>query len=106
MRLCTKCISCMELTLLPKRARFLSEPPPNRPQISERSAALLSATSVNGLKENKGKRTSQKHPNSFPSRAKGLVGFSHVLISVAPTAFFEVLADLRWDRTRNARRTA
>jgi hypothetical protein len=29
MRRCAICIPCMELPLLPKRARFLSEPPPN-----------------------------------------------------------------------------
>src|SRR5947209_2346865 len=34
MRLCTICISRMELQDWPKRARFLSEPPPNRHQIS------------------------------------------------------------------------
>jgi len=37
---------------------------------------LLTATRVNGLEENKGKWTSQKHPNSFPSSAKGSAGFS------------------------------
>jgi hypothetical protein len=36
---------------------------------------LLRATSGHGLKENKGKWTSQKHPNSFPSSAKVRAGF-------------------------------
>jgi len=31
---------------------------------------------ADGQEENKGKRTSQKHPNSFPSSAKGSAGFS------------------------------
>ena len=38
MRLSTICISCMELPPLLKRARFLSEPPPNRLQKSASSS--------------------------------------------------------------------
>jgi hypothetical protein len=36
---------------------------------------LLRTTLANGLEENKGKWTSQKHPNSFPSSAKVRAGF-------------------------------
>src|SRR5260370_26914556 len=71
MRLCTHCISCTNCLPLPKRALFPAEPPPNRPQICERTAVLSRTTRVNGLKESKAKRTSQKHPNSFPSGTKG-----------------------------------
>jgi len=56
---------------LPKRALLPAEPPPNRPQISERAAVLPRTILADGQEENKGKRTSLKHPNSFPSSAKG-----------------------------------
>src|SRR6266487_1086583 len=71
MRLCTHCIWCTNRLPLPKRALFPAEPPPNRPQISDRTAVLPGTIRANGQEENTGKRTSQKHPNSFPSNAKG-----------------------------------
>ncbi len=77
-RLCTNCISCMQLPLLPKRARFLSEPPPNRLQISEQTAVVLKTMRADGQEENKRKWTSQKYPNSFPSSAKGRASFSRL----------------------------
>jgi len=58
---------------LPKRALLPAEPPPNRPQISERAAVLPRTIRADGQEENKGKQTSQKHPNSFPSSGKGRV---------------------------------
>src|SRR5437899_1020978 len=67
MRPCANCISCMELPLLPKRARFLSEPPPNRLQISAQTAALTTMIRADGQVENKGKPR-PKHLNSFYSK--------------------------------------
>src|SRR5450631_1849188 len=80
MRLCTNCISCMELPLLPKRARFLSEPPPNRLQISVQTTPLPTMIRADGQAENKGK-TSRKHLNSFPFRGKGHAAFSRAWAS-------------------------
>jgi len=54
----------MELPLLPKRARFLSEPPPNRLQISTQTTALPTMIRADGQVENKGKPR-PKHLNSF-----------------------------------------
>jgi hypothetical protein len=45
----------------------------NRPQIPERTTVLPKTIRADGREENKGKRTSQKHPNSFPSSGKGCV---------------------------------
>ena len=73
MRLCTHCISCTNCLPLPKRALLPAEPPPNRPQIPERTTVLPRTIRADGQEENKGKRTSQKHPNSFPSSGKGRV---------------------------------
>src|SRR5260370_42359972 len=73
MRLCTNCISCTNCLPLPKRALFPAEPPPNRPQISDRTAELPETICADGQEENTGKRTSQKHPNSFPSSGAGRV---------------------------------
>src|SRR5258708_91574 len=70
MRLCTNCISCMELPPLPKRARFLSDPPQNRLQISAQVTPLPTMIRADGQAENKGK-TSRKHLNSFSFTPKG-----------------------------------
>jgi len=88
MRLCILCISCMELPPLPKRARFLSEPPPNRPQTaskSRHSCALLRLPKEPAQRapgdpdcrqpgqnhqQNFRKSLSQKYPNSFSQNTK------------------------------------
>src|SRR5437016_7216639 len=75
MRLCTNCISCMELPLLPKRARFLSEPPPNRLQISAQTTALPTMIRADGQVENKGK-PHPKHLNSFYLKCERSPAFS------------------------------
>src|SRR6266851_577026 len=96
MRLCTNCISCTNRLPLPKRALFPAEPPPNRPQISDRTAALPETICADGQEENTGKRTSQKHPNSFPSSGKGRVAvFDGPAIQTFKrcTALFEVTRD-------------
>ena len=59
----------MELPLLPKRARFLSEPPPNRLQISAQTTVSRAMIRDDGQEENKGKPR-QKHLNSFSLSAK------------------------------------
>src|SRR5712692_7325193 len=56
MRLCTNCISCTNCLPLHKRALFPAEPPPNRPQISDRNAALPRTICADSQEENKGKR--------------------------------------------------
>ena len=70
MRLCTNCISCMELPLLPKRARFLSEPPPNRLQTSKRTSVLLRTIPADGQDENKGKPRKDILTASLPARKR------------------------------------
>src|SRR5258708_40230389 len=70
MRLCTNCISCMELPLLPKRARFLSEPPPNRLQTSKRTSVLLRTIPADGQDENKGKPRKDILTASVPARKR------------------------------------
>jgi hypothetical protein len=55
---------------------------------------LLATICADRQEQNKEKWTSQKHPNSFPSSAKGRAGFYRAWILGAPTAFLEVTADL------------
>jgi len=65
----------MELPLLPKRARFLSEPPPNRLQISAQTTALPTMIRADGQVENKGK-PHPKHLNSFYLKCERSPAFS------------------------------
>jgi hypothetical protein len=54
---------------------------------------LLRTTRVNGLKENKGKRTSQKHPNSFPMILLRALIFCSTSASTPLTSFFTLNVD-------------
>src|SRR5437870_434399 len=113
MRLCTHCILCTHCLPLPKRALLPAEPPPNRLQISGRAAALPETICADGQEENTGKRTSQKHPNSFPSSAKGRVGVFDgpaILAMYSPLRSHTRFCDqtetgckLNWTRTGPAR---
>src|ERR1700733_8404237 len=92
MRLCTICISCTGCTGLPKRARFLSEPPPNRLQISPFpcSSAISKQPEQRALgdpefcqsgqnhQQNFRKSLSRKYPNSFSQNTKDHLHFSWV----------------------------
>src|SRR5258708_7604025 len=71
--ICRFCIECTVRTECPSKPVFLAKSPVNRPQISERTAVLPRTIRADGQEEITGKRTSQKHPNSFPSSGKGRV---------------------------------
>jgi hypothetical protein len=86
MRVCTLCISCIELPLLPKRARFLSEPPPNfgisvhfcdfqNSQHREFLAIQSSANPGKTISKTFAKSLSQKYPNSFSKNTKDHLHF-------------------------------
>jgi|SRR5437764_9756542 len=66
------CRFCIERTI---RTECPSKPCSwqNRLEISKQLSILLRTVHVDGQEENTGKRTSQKHPNSFPSSGKGRV---------------------------------
>src|SRR5260370_21494348 len=88
MRHCTNCISCTNGLPLPKRALFPAEPPPNRPQISDRTAALPETLCADSQEENTGK-TSRKHLNSFSFTAKGRpASFTHLAVLLFKLDFF------------------
>jgi len=63
---------------------------------------LLKTIRADGQEGNKGKRTSQKHPNSFPSSGKGRVAVFDEPAILAMYSLFEVTHDFVISRRQGA----